>query len=163
MAGLKSLIKLPQPIQQSLVTAGYTAGGMLANRFISSRLEGMFEIEDAKGKEGMFAIKDPEMRANVQLGFRAVTGIGIGVLAFQVMKKKEIATAMMAGALADVLVGLWNRFAPEGLQFAGDNLGLMFAERQSLARQLPQPVPEISQQFSGNGMGLQFLEVPQMI
>ena len=146
MAGLKGLIKLPQPIQQSAITAGYTAGGMLANRFVSARLVDMLKVQDA----------------NVQLGLRLVSGIGIGVIAFQVAKKKEIATAMTIWALADVLVEVWNGFAPEGLRFAGNNLGLMFAERQGLERQLPESLLSDASQFSGNGMGLQFLEVPQM-
>ncbi|MCH8296182.1 hypothetical protein IH992_34315 [Candidatus Poribacteria bacterium] len=163
MAGLKSLIKLPQPIKQSAITAGYTAGGMLANRFISSRLAGMFEAEDAEGKKGVFAIRDAKVRANVQLGFRVVTGIGIGVIAFQVAKKKEIATALTIGALADVLVEVWNGFAPENLRFSGDSLGLVFAEQRGIERQLPESVVSEISQFSGNGMGLPFLEVPQMI
>ena len=145
MAGLKNLVKLPQPIQQSLVTAGYTAGGMLANRFISARLVDMFRVQNV----------------DVLLGLRLASGIGIGVLAFQFGDKK-IATAMTAGALADVLVGVWNRFAPEGLQFAGDNLGLVVAKPVSLARQLPsETLPETSPRLN-SGLGLQLLEVPHM-
>ena len=146
MAGLKSLIKLPQPIKQSAITAGYTAGGMLANRFISARLVDMLKVQDA----------------NVQLGLRVASGIGIGVLAFQLAKSKEIATAMTIGALADVLVEVWNGFAPENLRFSGDNLGLVFAEQRGIGRQLPESVASEISQFSGNGMGLPFLEVPQM-
>jgi len=146
MAGLKGLIKLPQPIQRSAITAGYTAAGMLGNRFVAARLIAMFNVDDA----------------NMQLGLRVLSGIGIGVVAFQLAKQKEIATAMTIGALADVLVEVWNGFAPEGLKFAGGNLGLMFAEKQGLNRQLPGAVSEISQ-FAGNGLGLQSLEVQQMI
>lgn len=146
MAGIKDFLKLPQPIQQTLVTAGYTAGGMLANRFISARLADAFKIQNA----------------DLLVGLRAASGIGIGMLAFQVMKDKKIATAMTAGALADVLLGLWNRFAPEGFQFAGDNLGLIYSERPGLERQLPESAFSGASQFSGNGMGLQLLEVPQM-
>lgn len=146
MAGLKNLLKLPQPIKASAITAGYTAGGMLANRFISSRLVDLLKIRDA----------------NVRLGLRVASGIGIGVLTFQIMKKKEIATAMTIGALADVLVEVWNSFAPKELRFAGD-LGLVFAEQPGLERQLPEATTSEISQFSGNGMGLQFLEVPQMV
>ena len=149
MAGLKSLIKLPQPIKTSAITAGYTAGGMLANRFVSSRLSDMLNVSDV----------------NVRLGLRLASGVGIGVLAFQLAKKKDVATAMTIGALADVLVEVWNGFAPEQLRLSGD-LGLVYAEHPSLDRTFPvgsalPQSPGVSQ-FSGDGLSGQYLEVAQM-
>jgi hypothetical protein len=136
-------LKLPEPVKQTLTTAGYTAGGMLLNRYIAPRI---LELLQGRGSDSG---KRP-LDANVQLAIRALSGLLLGSLGMQLIKKRDVSTALAVGALADVMVAVWNTYAPANMKFSGANMGLIIPMMDTPLQQLPPGGP-----FAGAGMGYQ--------